>query len=172
MSKPTLRERGLLPRNWSDLRDDAERRAWLEERYTPEPNTGCWLWLMRCDKKGYGVAFFGENRGGQLAHRVIYREFVGPIPDGMFLCHKCDTPCCVNPAHMFIGDNTDNVQDMARKGRKAQPDFEIKVTPDIVRELRAEADGGTNLHELSRRFSIPRTTVRQIVRRRSWKHVA
>jgi hypothetical protein len=155
------------------LLNDDERRAWFEERFTPEPNTGCWLWLHRYDKKGYGVTFFGPNRGGQLAHRVVYEFYVGPIPRGMFLCHKCDTPACVNPAHMFVGTVKDNALDMVRKGRVPKGrDTSKKMTPELVRELRQQAAQGVNFHELARRFPISRTSVRTIVRGETWKEVA
>lgn len=66
---------------------------------------------------GYGVVHFGGKK--HLAHRVAYELFVGPIPEGMFACHKCDRRLCANPNHLFLGTNQDNMDDMVSKKRHA-----------------------------------------------------
>ena len=80
-----------------------------------EPNTGCWLWAGRL-VEGYGI-FTLNHRDNQLAHRASYEHFVGPIPQGLFVLHKCDVRSCINPDHLFIGTHADNMADMKRKGR-------------------------------------------------------
>jgi hypothetical protein len=92
----------------------------LDDKWTPEPNTGCWLWLGGEDSKGYGRVGVPGTRKSMIAHRAVYETHVGPIPPGMQLCHKCDTPACVNPAHMFLGTMSENITDMYRKGRRVQ----------------------------------------------------
>jgi hypothetical protein len=87
----------------------------------PEPNSGCWIWLG--SGRTYGQTNWHETMplyGEALAHRWSYRAFLGPIPKGMFVCHRCDTPPCVNPDHLFIGTAGDNARDMVRKGRHAR----------------------------------------------------
>ncbi len=86
----------------------------------PEPNTGCFLWLGPRTGNGYGAIKIGKKMCA--AHRIVYEEFVGPIPPGLLVCHKCDVPLCVNPAHLFLGTNKDNMLDAARKGRTASGD--------------------------------------------------
>ncbi len=81
----------------------------------PEPNSGCWLWDGPVDGRGYAKHVRGNTH--RLAHRVAYAETHGEIPAGMLLCHRCDVRLCVNPDHMFIGTQIDNMQDMSKKGR-------------------------------------------------------
>lgn len=84
------------------------------ERCMPEPNSGCWLWLGSTDKLGYGKV---SVQGHFLAHRLAYAETHGDIPEGLLVLHKCDVPSCVNPDHLYIGDDQDNMNDMAARGR-------------------------------------------------------
>ena len=87
------------------------------ERYMTEPNSGCWLWTWSVDGKGYGLI---RHKGTLLkAHRVSWKLHKGEVPKGAHVLHKCDTPCCVNPGHLFLGTNQDNVDDKVRKGRQA-----------------------------------------------------
>lgn len=87
----------------------------------PEPNSGCWLWLGAIATSGYGrigVGYKNEGtRGTDQAHRVAYKMFIGPIPNGADVCHQCDNRICINPDHLFVGTRQDNVDDMMRKER-------------------------------------------------------
>ena len=89
----------------------------LMSRVMPITEVGCWIWLgaLRC---GYGHISW-ENKPA-LVHRVMWVLTNGPIPDGMNVCHKCDTPPCCNPTHLFLGTDQDNVHDAVRKGRHAR----------------------------------------------------
>ena len=75
----------------------------------------CWIWTASKNKKGYGRFGFGSR--AQLAHRVSWLLSNGEIPDGMLACHTCDNPPCVNPSHLWLGTQKDNVVDMSSKGR-------------------------------------------------------
>ena len=76
----------------------------------------CWIWTGKISVHGYGIIVLpGKLEIG--AHRVSYLIHRGDIPSGMFVCHRCDNPPCVNPDHLFVGSNLDNVADMTAKGR-------------------------------------------------------
>lgn len=79
----------------------------------------CWPWRAATRRGGYGV--IRENYRQMSAHRVAYELSVGPIGDGLFVCHRCDNPACCNPAHLFLGTAQQNVADMHAKGRAGNP---------------------------------------------------
>lgn len=78
--------------------------------------TGCWVWMKALSRRGYGQVS-NPSGGMDLAHRRSYEVYVGPIPDGHGVLHRCDNPPCINPGHLFTGTQQDNVNDMVRKGR-------------------------------------------------------
>lgn len=83
----------------------------------PEPNTGCILWTGHLCARGYGRIGYASKGSAVLVHRIAYECANGPIPRGMVVCHTCDTPMCVNPDHLFVGTQKDNMRDMFKKGR-------------------------------------------------------
>ncbi len=94
---------------------DAEKaKKFIDERCIPEPNTGCWLWTKYTLSAGYGLS--SHQQKSWLAHRLSYAAYFED-PGGLFVCHKCDTPSCVNPNHLFLGTHQENMDDAAVKGR-------------------------------------------------------
>lgn len=81
----------------------------------PEPNTGCWLWTGGTNEGGYGI--FNMNLKTVRAHRASYEFHFGRFEKKLCVLHKCDTPACINPNHLFLGTHSDNARDMVTKKR-------------------------------------------------------
>jgi len=151
-------------------------RAEFEKRVRRDNETGCWLWTGRMAYFGYGVCPLGGRGRRRLAHRVSYELFIGPITDGLSVLHKCDVTACVNPDHLFLGTQGDNMRDCRDKGRMVMPDRKgehngrAKLTPDNVREIRKLTESMTNV-AISKRFNVNRTTIDQIVNGNHWTEI-
>jgi hypothetical protein len=144
----------------------------LQERFdmyvSPEPNTGCYLWMGFGDHGGYGC--FAIDSSPVKAHRVSYELACGPIPEGLHVLHKCDVRCCVNPDHLFLGTNDDNVKDKVAKGRQARDRSmgKVKLTPEQVHAIRRES--GTH-RLIGLKYGIGRSQVRRIQLGEAWAHL-
>jgi len=94
-----------------------EERFWNNvDRREPDE---CWEWMRKSFVKGYGR--IRRNGRKEMVHRISWELHFGPIPEGMMVCHHCDNRKCCNPAHLFLGTGSDNMQDMIQKGRGIQP---------------------------------------------------
>jgi hypothetical protein len=116
------------------------------------------------------------TRRSVSAHRLSYELTYGEIPDGMEVCHKCDNPCCVNPAHLFLGTRQDNIDDRERKGRnivfigEEQP--RSKLTKKAVKDARWErAYKGTSYQILADRYGVSKKTMQNAIKGVTWKCV-
>lgn len=86
-------------------------------KFVNKDSNGCWFWTGATDGRGYGHISTARDKSPQKAYRLAYEMRYGPIPEGGVICHKCDTPLCVNPEHLFLGTQKDNMQDASKKGR-------------------------------------------------------
>jgi hypothetical protein len=131
---------------------------------------GCWIWRGRVRSDGYGE--ISVNGKGRATHRVAHEELIGPIPEGLQVCHKCDNRQCINPDHLFLGTQKDNQQDMARKGRgvlnrKGEAHPAAKLTNDQYEEIRTLRKAGVMRKELAIKYNVSPSAIRWIAKRAS-----
>ncbi len=107
-----------MGKRWPNSNGTLKER--FDEKYCLDEVTGCWNWIAAKTHQGYGKIHVNGKTTG--AHRVSYELYVGQIPDGMIICHKCDNTSCVNYSHFFLGTYSDNTQDAIKKGRWRKPD--------------------------------------------------
>lgn len=139
-----------------------------DEFWSGVDKTGdCWLWLRRGGpQQGQPVKWYGRFRG-RYTHRLAYELSTGTDPGPMQVLHRCDNPACVNPAHLFLGTQAENMADRNKKGRARGS----VLDEPAVRQIRAHRDGGWSLDEIAERFDVSRTTVHQVCTHKTWKHV-
>lgn len=127
-------------------------RLWRYVRKTD----GCWLWIGSGLPTGYGTIKEDRSRRHLYAHRVSWEFHFGPIPEGLFVLHHCDNPCCVRPDHLFVGTNRDNSLDCVAKGRnkgctkqswRGEKSPNSKLTWEAAKDIRSGTETLTALAE-------------------------
>lgn len=153
---------------------DAQRLVAL---FTPEPFSGCWLWTGATDEYGYGQLsrHVNKKRINLKAHRFSYQLHKGPIPDGLKILHSCDTPLCINPAHLRAGTDKENKADSIARGRHAFGEKlgRAKLTEDQVLEMRRiyASRHRVNKSALARQYNISHSVVRAVTSGKTWRHL-
>lgn len=141
-----------------------------------EPDgTGCWMWNRGKSAFGYGSI----RCGGQCrpANRVVLAIYTGFDPAGMYACHKCDKPACVNPAHLYWGNAQENLNDAVRRGRhytipkRGSANHFAILNEDKVREIRRRVDAGEPHDDLAKEYGVVRTVITRVGNRTRWAHV-
>lgn len=153
-----------------------EERFW--KHVTPGEPDECWEWQGACSN-GYGFLSGVPPRKWVKAHRVSWKIHNGPIPEGRHVLHTCDNPPCVNPAHLYVGTNADNVHDRAvrKRGREHRTENRgedhpmSKFTEAEVRAIRAALRTGRTQAEVGRMFGVSQPNVSKIGLRQIWAHL-
>lgn len=146
----------------------------LEAWSVPEPNSGCFLWLGGLSGDGYGKSWYRGK--GIRAHRLAWIAAKGSVPPETQVLHKCDTPLCVNPEHLFLGTHLDNMRDASKKGRlHGKPPRKIgeahpaaKLTEQQVLEIRAS---GIGCRIAARMYGVTSDHILHIRSGRKWRHL-
>jgi hypothetical protein len=142
----------------------------LEAFSIPEPNSGCILWLKCEDEHGYGMMQY--KKFNTRAHRLSWIAHRGPIPPGMHVLHHCDVRPCINPDHLYIGDNDDNMADRQKRGRhkplKGEANGQARFTEDDVLKIRAM---DKPIAHIARELQCSETAIRLIRQQKTWKHI-
>lgn len=146
---------------------------------------GCWLWTAApCGSHGYGHMRSGDGPY-VMAHRYSWEIHVGPIPFGLQVLHRCDVPLCVNPSHLFLGTQADNIADKVAKGRQARGETSgrytkpertargerhgmARLTEEKVKEIRARRANGEKQNALAAEFGVGTSTISRVVRGAHW----
>lgn len=139
----------------------------------------CWEWRGNASPRGYGqFGRGGRTEGKAMAHRWSYERYVGPITDGLYVCHACDNPPCVRPDHLFLGTQLDNIRDMITKGRRVigvsnpprgEASPKAKLTEAQVCQIRARYESGNETQAaLSASFGVAPTQISKIIRGTRW----
>ena len=138
--------------------------------YIPEPNSGCWLWDGKYARERHSDRPMIRVGGGRRrkAARVAYELFIGPIPAGLYICHKCDVPACVNPQHLYAGTPKQNQQDCIDRDRRKLGELRShsKLTNAQARSLLTDPRSSA---ALARLYGVSETCVSLIRRGRTWQ---
>lgn len=180
--------KGLCGKHYQRLRttgtvDDGPRaHASLETRLWRQVSKGgpdeCWLWTGGGGNGRYGsIQVAGKGSKHVMVHRISWELANGGTPpDGMVVMHTCDTPMCVNPAHLVLGTHAENTADMIAKGRKrtvapvGNGNGKAVLTPELVRYIRDSAED-KSLGEIARELGVGKNTIRGVLIGRTWRHV-
>ena len=164
--------RAVVAHFWAQM----ERRFWAHvSKGLPDE---CWEWRGTKRGNGYGFLRFWVLPGNPeiKASRIMWLLVHGSVPVDRLLCHTCDNPACVNPDHLFLGTQQENIQDMVRKGRhsshRGYKNPAARLNESQVREIRRLSDEGQSLRSLASQYGVSVGCVSLIRSRRTWKEVA
>jgi len=144
----------------------------VEDSSFPVTETGCWIWMKSKTGNGrYGElsTCFNKKVKKYKAHRFSYEAFYGPIPENMIVCHKCDTPLCVNPNHLFLGTNKDNTLDMINKNRHSNGRNSNTLSEEKVKFIRKYPIYKGYQNHLAEIFNVNISTISNVIRNKTWK---
>lgn len=144
-----------------------------------DSETNCHNFTGQLNADGYGRMMIGSRADGTrrkaMAHRVAYEALVGPIPQGLEVCHSCDNRKCVNPDHLFLGTHQENIDDREAKGRNNPPKGEAhsraKLTEDDVLKMKLLREKGWAYSQLAGEFAVSKATAMRAVKGQTWAFI-
>ena len=156
-------------------------RERFEANIMPIPECGCWIWMgAYSGKPPYDYGKFGLDGESLWAHRVSWMVYKGVIPSGLNICHKCDTSLCVNPEHLFLGTQRDNIRDAITKkrmnphcnkvgaGERGENHHCAKLTDKEILEIRIS---NKSQRVLAGQYNIDQSIISKIKHFKIWKHI-
>jgi hypothetical protein len=160
----------LLQEYWQISVVDDYSRFWSKVNKTD----GCWLWAGSTNNGGYGTFRYAGRTVG--AHQFVYMQEIGPLVDGLDVCHTCDVRICVRPDHLWQGTRKENLADMTLKGRRVttirpqggENNRAAKLTWELVRQIRQLWDAGKSQIEIQNITGIPRQNIYNVVHNKTW----
>lgn len=156
---------------------NTDTRFWNKVNKTDE----CWNWTggtVQSNYYRYGI--FKDGKKAVRAHRFSFAMYNGSVPEGLFVCHACDNPLCVNPAHLFLGTAQDNATDMVNKGRQAKgttvhnavlTDGKVKQIRQMYAERTASGKRKYTQQQIADKYGCTRRNISDIVNNKTWGHV-
>lgn len=156
--------------------DQFLERFW-SKAHRPDADDSCWTWFRAVNEDGYGHFLLRKGGGSVGAHRVAYAlANGGVIPAGGVVCHRCDTPACIRPEHLFLGTQLDNIRDCIAKGRhkrtRGEQHHKARLDEQKVREIRAAEKRPGLVVDLAALYGVSESTIRSVRRGKFWQHVA
>lgn len=140
----------------------------------PENDNDCMEWLGYVNPSGYGKLM--HNLKSLRAHRISYKIFIGEIPSDKEVCHSCDNTKCINPNHLFLGTHQDNMKDMIKKQRweplRGNQRNDRKLCENDIIVIRDYLSSEKTYSEIAKFYQVDKSTIRRIVLKKSWRHVA
>lgn len=165
--------RSLIDMFVAPISDPESVRKRLIAKTAVNDLTGCHEWQGNIHPKGYGMMSYRNTQ--VRTHRISYAAFVGPIPHGLHVLHRCDNRRCINPDHLFLGTNYDNIKDMMSKGRGRKVWTKSRratgLSASEVIAIRARVAAGERQSVLEAEYQVHQSTISHIVRRKRWRHL-
>lgn len=147
----------------------------IKERFfdkIEKSDDGCWNWIAGKNSAGYGVLKISGK--SVYAHRLSFELFIGPIPEGLCVCHQCDKRGCVRPDHFFLGTKADNWNDMIRKGRRSvigELNDNSKLNEEDVILIKDMLNHGRSMGLIASDFDVSKTCVAHIKYGNTWSYL-
>jgi len=154
--------------------DTTHERFWRKVDKTPGQGIGdCWMWTARVNAGGYGNFRLDPKGNQSSASRISYIITYGEIDDNAYVCHRCDNRACVNPSHLFLGNQSDNLQDMVmkRRGMIGETNKEAKLTESQVENIKKLLEDKIPQSAIAEQFGVTQSCISLIATGKNWRHL-